>query len=77
MGKRTPLLCQQLENISREALEKYQDIIRQYVSKSRILGVRINCMMSSWMHACQAYTFHWSISCSGGRNWCQATEMWY
>ncbi len=27
MAKRTPLVCQQLENISRQALERYQDII--------------------------------------------------
>ena len=33
MGKRAPLVCQHLENISREALEKYQDIIRQYVRR--------------------------------------------
>ena len=33
MTKRTPLVCQQLENISREALGKYQDIIRQYVRR--------------------------------------------
>ena len=29
MAKRTPLVCQQLENSSREALGKFQDIIRQ------------------------------------------------
>src|SRR4030043_1181188 len=33
MAKRTPLVCQQLENISREALGKYQDIIRQHVRR--------------------------------------------
>lgn len=33
MVKRTPLVCQHLENISREALGKYQDIIRQYVRR--------------------------------------------
>ena len=33
MSKRTSLVCQHLENISREALEKYQDIIRQYVRR--------------------------------------------
>jgi len=33
MAKRTPLVCQQLENISREALGKYQDIVRQYVRR--------------------------------------------
>jgi hypothetical protein len=31
MHKRSSLVCQHLENISREALEKYQDVIRQYV----------------------------------------------
>lgn len=31
MGKKGPLVCQHLENISREALEKYQDIVRRYV----------------------------------------------
>ena len=31
MPKRTPLVCQHLENISRQALEKYQHIIKQYV----------------------------------------------
>jgi predicted GIY-YIG superfamily endonuclease len=30
MKKRAQLVCQHLENISREALEKHQDIIRQY-----------------------------------------------
>lgn len=33
MAKRTPLVSQQLENISREALGKYQDIIRQNVRR--------------------------------------------
>jgi hypothetical protein len=33
MAKRTPLVCQNLENISRDALEKYQRIIRQYVRR--------------------------------------------
>ena len=33
MSKRASLVCQHLENISREALEKYQDIIRQYVRR--------------------------------------------
>jgi hypothetical protein len=33
MAKRTSLVCQHLENISREALGKYQDIIRQYVRR--------------------------------------------
>ncbi len=33
MAKRTPLVCQQLENISRDALEKYQDIVQQYVRR--------------------------------------------
>ena len=28
MAKRTPLVCQQLENISRDALEKYHRITR-------------------------------------------------
>ena len=31
MAKRNPLVCQHLENISREVLEEHQDIIRQYV----------------------------------------------
>jgi len=31
MAKRSPLVCQHLENISRDALEKYQDVIRNYV----------------------------------------------
>lgn len=31
MAKRTPLVCQHLENVSRRALEQYQDIVRQYV----------------------------------------------
>jgi hypothetical protein len=31
MAKRIPLVCQHLENISREGLEKYQDVIRVYV----------------------------------------------
>jgi hypothetical protein len=31
MSKRTPLVCQHLENISRDALDQYQDIVRQYV----------------------------------------------
>jgi hypothetical protein len=33
MGKRMPLVSQHLENISREALEKYQDIVRRYVRR--------------------------------------------
>ncbi len=33
MARRTPLVCQHLENISRDALEKYQDIIRDYVRR--------------------------------------------
>ena len=31
MAKRSPLVCQHLENISRDALERYQDVIRGYV----------------------------------------------
>ena len=31
MAKRKPLVSQHLENISREALEKFQDVIRLYV----------------------------------------------
>lgn len=31
MSRRAQLVCQHLENISREALEEHQDIIRQYV----------------------------------------------
>jgi hypothetical protein len=31
MARNAPLVCQHLENISRQALEKYQHIIRQYV----------------------------------------------
>lgn len=31
MAERSSLVCQHLENISRDALEQYQDIIRQYV----------------------------------------------
>ncbi len=31
MSKRAQLVCQHLENISREALEKHQEIIRAYV----------------------------------------------
>ena len=31
MAKRVPLVCQHLENISRDALERHQDIIRNYV----------------------------------------------
>lgn len=33
MSKKTPLVCQRLENISREALGRYQNIIRQYVRR--------------------------------------------
>ena len=33
MPKRTPLVCQHLENLSRTALEEHQDILRQYVRK--------------------------------------------
>jgi hypothetical protein len=33
MAKRTPLVCQHLENISREALEKYQNIVQRYVRR--------------------------------------------
>jgi hypothetical protein len=31
MPKATPLVCQYLESISRDALQKYQDIIREYI----------------------------------------------
>jgi hypothetical protein len=31
MAKRTQLVCQHLENISRDALEKYLPIVRRYV----------------------------------------------
>lgn len=31
MARHVPLVCQHLENISRQALEKYQDTIRRYV----------------------------------------------
>ncbi len=33
MTKQTQIVCQHLENISRAALEEYQDIIREYVRK--------------------------------------------
>ena len=33
MSKRSPLVSQHLENISREALEKYQSIIRRHVRR--------------------------------------------
>src|SRR4030042_1618179 len=33
MSKRMPLVSQHLENISREALEKFQDIVRRYVRR--------------------------------------------
>ena len=33
MAKRIPLVCQHLENISREAFEKYQDIVRRHVRR--------------------------------------------
>jgi Restriction Enzyme Adenine Methylase Associated len=33
MAKRKPLVSQHLENISREALEKYQNIVRRYVRR--------------------------------------------
>src|SRR2546426_7737678 len=33
MAKRSPLVCQHLEKISRSALEKYQDSIREFVRK--------------------------------------------
>src|SRR3954451_25363477 len=31
MARRSQLVCQQLEKISRDALEKYQDIVRHYI----------------------------------------------
>jgi len=31
MAKRVPLVCQHLENISRDALERHQEIVRRYV----------------------------------------------
>jgi hypothetical protein len=33
MPKRTPLVCQHLENISRDALERYQNIVQRYVRR--------------------------------------------
>jgi len=35
MKRRTQLVCQHLENISRQALERYQDIIGQYARARR------------------------------------------
>ena len=54
MAKRTPLVCQQLENISRQALERYQDIIRRHVRRRqgvyalyrRGLGARLEKLRS-------------------------------
>ena len=31
MSKRTPLVCQHLENVSRTVWEEHQDIVREYV----------------------------------------------
>jgi hypothetical protein len=31
MSRKTPLVCQHLENVSRQVLEEYQDIIRHYI----------------------------------------------
>jgi hypothetical protein len=31
--KKSPLVCQHLENVSREVLEEYQDIVRQYIRR--------------------------------------------
>ena len=31
MPTRKPLVCQHLENVSREVLEQHQEIVRQYV----------------------------------------------
>lgn len=39
MAKRKTSVCQQLENISGKALEKYQDIIRRYVRRLHGLDV--------------------------------------
>jgi len=33
MAKQTQIVCQHLENISRKALEEYQDIIREYIRR--------------------------------------------
>ena len=33
MAKRKPLVSQHLENISRQALEKYQNVVRRYVRR--------------------------------------------
>lgn len=33
MAKRKPLVSQHLENISRDALEKYQNIVRRYIRR--------------------------------------------
>jgi hypothetical protein len=31
--RKTSLVCQHLENVSREVLEEYQDIVRQYIRR--------------------------------------------
>jgi hypothetical protein len=31
--KKTSLVCQHLENVSREVMEEYQDIVRQYIRR--------------------------------------------
>jgi hypothetical protein len=55
MVKRTPLVCQQLENISREALGEYQDIIRQYVRRRH--GVYALCRRGKLHYVGRPVTF--------------------
>jgi hypothetical protein len=50
MAKPAQLVCQHLENISREALEKYQKIIRNYVRGRQ--GVYALCRRG-WQRLCQ------------------------
>jgi hypothetical protein len=33
MARNSALVCQHLENVSREVLEEYQDIVRQYIRR--------------------------------------------
>ena len=55
MRERTHLVCEHLEGISRDALEKYQDIIRGYVNV--VTGCTLcigaaNCTTSGWQAIC-------------------------
>ena len=55
MPRRTPLVCQHLENISRDVLDRYQDIFREYIRGRQgiyALYAGENFITSGWRETC-------------------------